>query len=128
VLADDRAAGRVFNVGGAAGYTTEQFADVVRRQYGSDEPGRISGEYRFGDTRHILSDIDALKQLGFIGGIGTQITGPNVDFATLARAYDVHGEGPVTQLSELRPAVERALRIVKDQGKMALVDVVCEAR
>lgn len=65
VLTDDRAAGRVFNVGGGTGYTTEQFADVVRRQYGSDEPGRISGEYRFGDTRHIRSDIDALKQLGW---------------------------------------------------------------
>ncbi len=64
-LSDDRAAGRVFNVGGGTGYTTEQFADVVRRQYGSDEHGRITGEYRFGDTRHILSDIDALKQLGW---------------------------------------------------------------
>jgi dTDP-L-rhamnose 4-epimerase len=66
VLSDDRAAGRVFNVGGGTSYTTEQFADVVRRQYGSDEPGRISGEYRFGDTRHILSDVDALKQLGWV--------------------------------------------------------------
>lgn len=65
VLSDDRATGRVFNVGGGTGYPTEQFANVVRRQYGSDEPGRISGEYRFGDTRHILSDIDALKQLGW---------------------------------------------------------------
>ncbi|AIJ20623.1 SDR family NAD(P)-dependent oxidoreductase [Amycolatopsis methanolica] len=65
VLADDRAAGRVFNVGGGAGYTTQEFAEVVRRQYGSDRPGRISGEYRFGDTRHILSDVDTLKQLGW---------------------------------------------------------------
>lgn len=65
VLSDDRAAGRVFNVGGGTGYTTRQFADVVRRQYGSAAAGRISGEYRFGDTRHILSDIDALKQLGW---------------------------------------------------------------
>jgi dTDP-L-rhamnose 4-epimerase len=66
VLSDDRAAGRVFNVGGGTGYTTEQFADLVRRQYGSDQAGRISGEYRFGDTRHILSDVDALKQLGWV--------------------------------------------------------------
>ena len=65
VLADDRAAGRVFNVGGGTGYTTQEFAEIVRRQYGSDQPGRISGEYRFGDTRHISSDIDALKQLGW---------------------------------------------------------------
>ncbi|HEU5469742.1 MAG TPA: NAD-dependent epimerase/dehydratase family protein [Actinophytocola sp.] len=65
VLSDERAAGRVFNVGGGVGYTTEQFAEVVRRHYGSDAPPRITGEYRFGDTRHIQSDIDALKQLGW---------------------------------------------------------------
>ncbi|NIH82801.1 SDR family NAD(P)-dependent oxidoreductase [Amycolatopsis viridis] len=65
VLTDDRAAGRVFNVGGGTGYTTQEFAEIVRRQYGSDRPGRISGEYRFGDTRHITSDVDALGQLGW---------------------------------------------------------------
>jgi dTDP-L-rhamnose 4-epimerase len=65
VLTDERAVGRVFNVGGGTPYTTEEFADVVRRHYGSDQPPRITGEYRFGDTRHICSDIDALKQLGW---------------------------------------------------------------
>ena len=65
VLTEDRAVGQVFNVGGGVAYTTEQFSQVVQRQYGSDQPGRISGEYRFGDTRHIFSDIDALKQLGW---------------------------------------------------------------
>jgi dTDP-L-rhamnose 4-epimerase len=65
VLTDDRAVGQVFNVGGGTGYTTKEFADIVRRQYGSDLPGRVSGEYRFGDTRHILSDVDALGQLGW---------------------------------------------------------------
>jgi dTDP-L-rhamnose 4-epimerase len=64
-LEDDRAAGRVFNVGGGTEYTTQQFAEVVRRQYGSDRPGRITGQYRFGDTRHICSDIAALEQLGW---------------------------------------------------------------
>jgi dTDP-L-rhamnose 4-epimerase len=65
VLEDERATGRVFNVGGGTPYTTQEFAEVVRRHYGSDRPARISGEYRFGDTRHICSDIDALKQLGW---------------------------------------------------------------
>lgn len=64
-LTDERAAGRVFNVGGGVGYTTEQFAEIVRRQYGSELIGRVSGEYRFGDTRHIVSDIAALRQLGW---------------------------------------------------------------
>ena len=45
--------------------TTREFADIVGRQYGSDEPGVVTGEYRFGDTRHILSDISALGALGW---------------------------------------------------------------
>ena len=65
VLIDDRAAGRVFNVGGGQAVTTREFSDVVRRQYGSSQPGVVTGEYRFGDTRHILSDISALRGLGW---------------------------------------------------------------
>src|ERR1700760_3220148 len=65
VLWDDRAAGRVFNVGGGPAVTTREFADIVMRQYGSDQPGIVTGEYRFGDTRHILSDISALRALGW---------------------------------------------------------------
>ena len=65
VLQDDRAAGRVFNVGGGKPVTTREFADVVRRHYGSNRPGVVTGDYRFGDTRHILSDISALRALGW---------------------------------------------------------------
>jgi dTDP-L-rhamnose 4-epimerase len=65
VLTDDRAIGRVFNVGGGAAVTTREFSDVVMRQYGSTQPGAVTGEYRFGDTRHILSDIGALRALGW---------------------------------------------------------------
>jgi dTDP-L-rhamnose 4-epimerase len=65
VLTDDRAVGRVFNVGGGKAVTTAEFAEIVRRQYGSDRPGQVTGEYRFGDTRHILSDISALRALGW---------------------------------------------------------------
>jgi dTDP-L-rhamnose 4-epimerase len=65
VLSDDRAAGRVFNVGGGQAVTTREFSDVVRRQYGSSQPGVVTAEYRFGDTRHILSDISALRGLGW---------------------------------------------------------------
>jgi dTDP-L-rhamnose 4-epimerase len=64
-LTDDRAVGRVLNVGGGTAYTTEQFAEVVRAHYGSELPARVSGEYRFGDTRHIHSDIAALRGLGW---------------------------------------------------------------
>ena len=65
VLDDERAAGNVYNVGGGTAVTTKAFADIVMRQYGSDVPSKITGEYRFGDTRHILSDISALRKLGW---------------------------------------------------------------
>ncbi len=65
VLEDERATGRVFSVGGGTPVTTSEFADIVRRQYGSAQPGVVTGEYRFGDTRHILSDISALRGLGW---------------------------------------------------------------
>ena len=65
VLEDERAAGRVFNVGGGQAVTTKEFADVVMRHYGSAAPALITGEYRFGDTRHIQSDISALRKLGW---------------------------------------------------------------
>jgi dTDP-L-rhamnose 4-epimerase len=64
-LTDERAIGRVFNVGGGAALTTSDFADIVMRHYGSDQPGVVRGEYRFGDTRHILSDVSALGALGW---------------------------------------------------------------
>ena len=64
-LEDQRAVGRVFNVGGGKPITTREFSDVVMRQYGSAEPGVVTGEYRFGDTRHILSDTSALRSLGW---------------------------------------------------------------
>jgi len=65
VLSDERATGQVFNVGGGQAVTTREFADIVMRQYGSDMPGMVTGEYRFGDTRHIQSDISALRTLGW---------------------------------------------------------------
>jgi dTDP-L-rhamnose 4-epimerase len=65
VLTDGRASGRVFNVGGGKPVTAAEFSAVVQQQYGSDQPGQVTGEYRFGDTRHILSDISALRGLGW---------------------------------------------------------------
>ena len=64
-LSNARAMGRVFNVGGGQAVTTREFSDIVMRQYGSTRPGVVTGEYRFGDTRHILSDVTALRALGW---------------------------------------------------------------
>jgi dTDP-L-rhamnose 4-epimerase len=65
VLTDERAIGRVFNVGGGSALTTRDFAGIVMRHYGSDQAGAVTGDYRFGDTRHILSDVSAMRALGW---------------------------------------------------------------
>ena len=59
--------------------------------------------------------------------IGTTITAPNIDYASLARSMGVHGEGPISDPKDLGPAIRRALDVVK-QGEPALVDVVTQPR
>ncbi len=66
VLHDERADCEVFNVGGDRAITIIEFAKVVAEVYGchgyDPKPG---GKYRFGDTRHICSDVSKLKSLGW---------------------------------------------------------------
>jgi dTDP-L-rhamnose 4-epimerase len=66
VLRDDRANGQMFNVGGGKAVTVAEFAKVVADVFGHAgyEPTPC-GKYRYGDTRHILSDISKLRALGW---------------------------------------------------------------
>ncbi len=66
VLDDERADYQVFNVGGDKAVTVAEFATVVAEVFGRNgyDP-QPSGKYRFGDTRHILSDVGKLKALGW---------------------------------------------------------------
>jgi len=59
--------------------------------------------------------------------IGITITDPNVDYATVAKGFGVHGEGPITDPKDLGPALKRAIATVKS-GQPALVDVVTDPR
>jgi acetolactate synthase I/II/III large subunit len=59
--------------------------------------------------------------------IGTTIKDPNVDYATVARGFGVHGEGPITDPKDLAPALQRAIAMVKS-GQPALIDVVTDPR
>src|SRR5947209_591651 len=59
--------------------------------------------------------------------VGTTLQDPNIDYATVARGFGVHGEGPVSDPAELAPALKRALAVVR-AGQPALVDVVTEPR
>ncbi len=63
---DERAVGEVFCVGGGTPIGVLEFARAVANVFGKEsiEP-RVPGEFRFGDTRHTLSDISKLRQLGW---------------------------------------------------------------
>lgn len=65
VLEDPRADYRTFNVGGGRAYTVAAFAEIVRVAFGKDIQPTMPGLYRYGDTRHIHSDIAELRSLGW---------------------------------------------------------------
>lgn len=60
-------------------------------------------------------------------GVGMRMETPPVDFAALARSFGVYGEGPIEDPAEIQPAVRRALAVVKEERKPALVDVIIQA-
>ena len=61
-------------------------------------------------------------------GIGTHVDDPAIDFATMAKSFGVHGEGPVRNPADLRPAIERGLKYVNEKQLPYLVDVIAEPR
>src|SRR5882672_358060 len=59
--------------------------------------------------------------------IGTTLREPNIDYARMAQAYGMHGEGPIADPKDLAPAIARGLERVRG-GEPALVDVVTQPR
>jgi len=59
--------------------------------------------------------------------IGTAITGPDINYATMAKSYGMYSEGPITDPKELGPAIRRSFERVK-QGEPALIDVWTQPR
>lgn len=64
-LEDPRADYQAFNVGGGQAVSVLEYAALVAEVLGVDIPVQVPGEYRFGDTRHIVSDIGKLQALGW---------------------------------------------------------------
>jgi len=57
--------------------------------------------------------------------IGSEITKPNVDYATLAQSMGVNGIGPITEPSQLPGAITRGIQMVK-AGEPVVIDVVTQ--
>ena len=56
--------------------------------------------------------------------VGIRIDDPAPDFAKIAQGFGMHAEGPIDAPAAVGPALRRALRVVKDERRPALVDVV----
>jgi dTDP-L-rhamnose 4-epimerase len=77
-LEDERANFRSFNVAGRGQTTVVEYAELLIRTCGKDIAPIISGEYRYGDTRHTVSSWESL------GALGWQ---PGTPLETIAREY-----------------------------------------
>lgn len=55
----------VFNVGGAKPITVLEYAQIIQKAAGKDIAPGISGEFRIGESRHVISDITKLRNLGW---------------------------------------------------------------
>ena len=110
VLHDSRADYQMFNVGGDLPITVSEFARTVAGVFGVQgyEP-RPSGKYRFGDTRHICSDVSKLKALGWC---------PTRTTAESVAAYRewLHGAENVGAILEYANKQMAALGVVRDVG------------
>jgi len=65
VLDKDEANYEVYNVGSGRAYTVLEFYNIVRREFNKDVAPVLPNAYRYGDTRHIFSDIRKLAALGW---------------------------------------------------------------
>jgi len=59
--------------------------------------------------------------------VATDITDPNVDYATLAKSMGVAGIGPITSPNDLGPALKRGVEVV-EAGEPCVIDVITQPR
>lgn len=64
-LQDYRTDYEVFNVGGDRRVSVNDYYELLATTLGQDPESQPNGHYRFGDTRHVISDVSKLKALGW---------------------------------------------------------------
>ena len=63
---------RILNVGGGRGVSVFDFLRALTRAFGKELEPLLSGEFRYGDTRHTVSDINALREFGWEPGVSLE--------------------------------------------------------
>ena len=46
----------------------------------------------------------------------------------MAGSFGLYGEGPIVDPEAIRPALERGLQVVQEEGRLALIDTVTQPR
>lgn len=64
-LTDDRTNGQAYNVGGSEVLTALEYAHAIMDVLSLEAEPHLPGYYRFGDTRHVVSDVRKLQSLGW---------------------------------------------------------------
>ena len=50
--------------------------------------------------------------------VGVGLEHPDTDFGMMARSFGLYGEGPITDPDEVGPALRRAVKVVKEEGRL----------
>lgn len=58
--------------------------------------------------------------------VGMEIARPDPDFATMARSMGWYAEGPIESGDDVQAAIRRAIRVIEEEGRPALVDTVTQ--
>jgi thiamine pyrophosphate-dependent acetolactate synthase large subunit-like protein len=56
--------------------------------------------------------------------IGIRLDDPAPDYAQIAQGFGIHAEGPIDDRAALALALKRAVRVVKDERRPAVLDVI----
>jgi dTDP-L-rhamnose 4-epimerase len=102
VMEDPRADYDVFNVGGGRPITVKEYARLIARKLGKELEPICPGEFRVGDTRHIVSDISKLRALGWE---------PQVPLESIVEEYVAWAQAE-PDLSDYYVAAEREMKAI----------------
>ena len=86
-----------------------------------------SSERRGRAPAEIAIDAERLFEIVSRAHIGTKLWNPEINYAKMAQAYGLYGEGPITDPKDLQAAFKRGIERVK-AGEPALIDVVTQGR
>jgi dTDP-L-rhamnose 4-epimerase len=103
VMDDDRANGRVFNVGRGEPITVTRLVEALAAAWELPATFELSGEFRPGDVRHLVTDAAAISALGWRPEVGLE--------EGLRRAVDW-----MRTLGRLGEYLTDALGSLRDQG------------